>query len=172
MRSGIFYPPRKRAHRRRNCSVHWISSMKNVFRQRCGSIWTASANQWLPVQGPGGLPDPAQQKRSSTQTKRCRMNSNVSVELWLHPDKLSALKAALEREHSTLRDHLQSSLEELYRIWVPHEQRAELREKNFCSGNFRLVQISVGLPIGSWKAVSSAAVKPGRRTSSWMRPDG
>lgn len=57
------------------------------------------------------------------------MNSNVSVELWLHPDKLSALQAALEREHSTLRDHLQSSLEELYRIWVPHEQRAELREK-------------------------------------------
>ena len=54
------------------------------------------------------------------------MNSNVSVELWLHPDKLSALQAALEREHSTLRDHLQSSLEELYRIWVPHGQRAEL----------------------------------------------
>ena len=53
----------------------------------------------------------------------------MSVELWLHPDKLSALQAALEREHSTLRDHLQSSLEELYRIWVPHEQRAELREK-------------------------------------------
>ena len=101
------------------------------------------------------------------------MNSNVSVELWLHPDKLSALQAALERERSTLRDHLQSSLEELYRIWVPHEQRAELScGKNFCSRNFRLVQISVGLPIGSWKAVSSAAVKPGRRTSFWMRPDG
>ena len=26
--------------------------------------------------------------------------------------------------------------------------------------------------IESWKVVSSAAVKPGRRTSSWMRPDG
>ena len=82
------------------------------------------------------------------------MNSNVSVELWLHPDKLSALQAALEREHSTLRDHLQSSLEELYRIWVPHEQRAELREKlreeflqqefppgsNFCWAAYRIME--------------------------------
>ena len=82
------------------------------------------------------------------------MNSNVSVELWLHPDKLSALQAALEREHSTLRDHLQSSLEELYRIWVPHEPRAELREKlreeflqqefppgsNFCWAAYRIME--------------------------------
>ena len=68
------------------------------------------------------------------------MNSNVSVELWLHPDKLSALQAALEREHSTLRDHLQSSLEELYRIWVP--PWAESRIKRKAAGRISAAEIS------------------------------
>ena len=75
------------------------------------------------------------------------MNSNVSVELWLHPDKLSALQAALEREHSTLRDHLQSSLEELYRIWYEHVQKTAVECFEFLNHNFPAEQKEISQTI-------------------------
>lgn len=57
------------------------------------------------------------------------MNGNLSVDLWLHPDKQAALQTALSRDASTVQAQLQCSLEELYCVCVPYAQRAEIEQR-------------------------------------------